>query len=200
MPPNLRFPSLSNGPFTSIHPHIEALIPRIQENYESHSTAVLDALLKNLKISNQKRFDVRNPRTTTAGMMSMSALCEVHRWYMIHPTQTPLTIATSLRLFSAADDDLSWAQVTVCDGLVIMYADGMQNPKATRDSGMVVFRELTKDNPEGMAKAIMDAGVCTPQVFVECTMDRALTSADLVPSGMLPYGMRKVIPLGSWSG
>ncbi|TEB27584.1 hypothetical protein FA13DRAFT_875204 [Coprinellus micaceus] len=74
-------------------PHIEALIPRIQESYESHSTAILDALLKNLKISNQKRFDMRNPHTTTARMMSMSALCEVHRWYMIHPTQTPLAIA-----------------------------------------------------------------------------------------------------------
>lgn len=171
---------------------------------------------------------MHNPRATTAGMMSMSALCEVHRWYMIHPTQTPLTIATSLRLFSAADDYIGWAQefmratsstslkaeavlagyrvtamhfhslfttparimqtlakrgdmldlairlwVAVCDGLPIMYADGMQNPKATRDSGMVVFRELTKENPEGMARAIMGAGICTPQAFVERTVGRA---------------------------
>lgn len=199
--------------------YLEALTPRILGAYERHSTAILDALLHHL--------EPLTPSDLSSGIIAMQALCEVNRWHILNPSQSPLTVSTSLRLSSASDDYIDWAHVfikhthslndeefvlasyqitthffhslistptqiaqtlagkcamldlavrwwiSVYDGSPIMYADGMPNQKATRDSGLAVFRQLTKDDPAGMARAIMDGRVCTPALFVQRTIDRA---------------------------
>lgn len=62
---------------------------------------------------------------------------------------------------------------SVCDGEPITYAEEISPQNPPCDTGIIVFRSLTIENPKGMAKAIMDGRVCTPDVFVQQTIARA---------------------------
>ncbi|KAJ3531161.1 hypothetical protein NMY22_g8272 [Coprinellus aureogranulatus] len=87
---------------------VEALVPLIQPNYAKHGASILDALLTNLKLPENKAFNELALDFMTAGMLSMSALREVNRW-LARNQHTPVAVSTSLRLLSDADGYIRWA-------------------------------------------------------------------------------------------
>ncbi|KAJ3543132.1 hypothetical protein NMY22_g3248 [Coprinellus aureogranulatus] len=93
--------------------HVRHLKDRIVQDYAEHGADILDAVLTHLKpLSTPEDETIDEDRESQHAPLvvaSMIALTEIARWTESQTTRTPISISTSLRVFSASQDYIACA-------------------------------------------------------------------------------------------